>query len=97
MTDGFDIVVCEGDETGQELLDQALRVLDPTVLGLPIRLARFDLSVANRRRTANGIVHEAAAAMVDTGLGLKAATITPPGIGDIGSPTASCAKASTVR
>ena len=86
MTDGIDIVVCEGDETGQELLDQALRVLDPTVLGLPIRLARFDLSLANRRRTANGIVHEAAAAMVETGLGLKAATITPAGIGDVGSP-----------
>lgn len=85
-SDGIDIVVCEGDETGQELLDEALRVLDPTVLGLPIRLIRFDLSLANRRRTGNGVVHEAAEAMVDTGLGLKAATITPTAIGDVGSP-----------
>lgn len=83
---GVEIVVCEGDETGQELLEQALRVLDPTVLGIPITLTRFDLSLDNRRRTANGVVHEAAAAMLRTGLGLKAATITPTGIGDVGSP-----------
>lgn len=81
-----EIVVCEGDETGQELLEQALRVLDPAVLGLPHRLLRFDLSLANRRRTRNGVVHEAAAAMIETGFGLKAATITPPGIDDVGSP-----------
>ena len=31
------ITVLEGDETGQELLEQALRVLDPEVLGLPTR------------------------------------------------------------
>jgi isocitrate/isopropylmalate dehydrogenase len=86
MTDGIDIVVCEGDETGQELLEQALRVLDPTVLGLPIRLVRFDLSLANRRRTANGVVRDAATAMIEAGLGFKAATITPTGIGDVGSP-----------
>ena len=86
MTDAIEIVVCEGDETGQELLEQALRVLDPTVLGLPIRLARFDLSLPNRRRTGNGVVREAAAAMIEAGLGLKAATVTPTGIGDVGSP-----------
>ena len=85
-TDPIEIVVCEGDETGQELLEQALRVLDPTVLDLPIRLIRFDLSLANRRRTTNGVVHDAAAAMITTGLGLKSATVTPPGIGDVGSP-----------
>lgn len=27
------IVVCDGDQTGQELLDEALRALDPTVIG----------------------------------------------------------------
>jgi isocitrate/isopropylmalate dehydrogenase len=80
------IVVCEGDETGQELLDQALRVLDPPVIGIPIELDRFDLSLENRRRTDNAVVREAAAAMVEAGLGLKAATITPPGVGDVGSP-----------
>lgn len=80
------IVVCEGDETGQELLEQALRVLEPAVLGLDVELLRFDLSLANRRRTDNGVVREAATAMRQTGLGLKAATITPPVIGDVGSP-----------
>ena len=43
------IVVCDGDETGQELLDEALRVLDPDVLGFDLELIRFDLSLENRR------------------------------------------------
>ena len=80
------IVVCEGDQTGQELLDEALRVLDPSVLGFDIDLVRFDLSLENRRATNNGVVHDAAAAIVETGLGLKAATITPTEIGSVGSP-----------
>jgi len=80
------VVVCEGDETGQELLDEALRVLAPSVLGVAIDLERFDLSLANRRRTANVVVHEAAEAMRAAGLGLKAATITPEGAGDVGTP-----------
>ena len=86
MTERTRLVVCEGDETGQELLDEALRVLDPSVIGIPLELIRFDLSLANRRRTTNAVVSEAAAAMVDVGLGLKAATITPPETGDVGSP-----------
>jgi len=80
------IVALEGDQTGQELLEQALRVLDPGVVGLEIELARFDLSLENRRATKNAIVSEAAAAMRETGLGLKAATITPEGADDVGSP-----------
>ena len=80
------LVVCEGDETGQELLDQALRGFDPGVRGVDIDLLRFDLSLGNRRRTGNAVVHQAAEAMVEVGLGLKAATITPPGIDDVGSP-----------
>ena len=47
---------------------------------------RFDLSLENRRRTENGVCEEAAAAMRETGLGLKAATITPEGADDVGSP-----------
>jgi isocitrate dehydrogenase (NAD+) len=46
----------------------------------------FDLSLDNRRQTNNGVVHEAAAAIVEAGLGLKAATITPTEIGSVGSP-----------
>ncbi len=80
------IVVCEGDQTGQELLDEALRVVDPSALGVDLDLARFDLSLANRERTDNGVVYEAAAAMRETGLGLKAATITPTERGSVGSP-----------
>jgi isocitrate dehydrogenase (NAD+) len=83
---GVKVVVCDGDETGQELLDAAVRVLDAAVLGIPIALQRFDLSLANRRRTENRVVYEAADAMLDAGLGLKAATITPTQAGDVGSP-----------
>jgi isocitrate dehydrogenase (NAD+) len=80
------IVALEGDETGQELLEQSVRVLDPGLLGLDVELIRFDLSLENRRRTKNGVCQEAAEAMRDTGLGLKAATITPEGADDVGSP-----------
>jgi isocitrate dehydrogenase (NAD+) len=80
------IVVCEGDETGQELLEEALRVFEPSALGVDVELARFDLSLAARERTQNGVVYEAAAAMRETGLGLKAATITPTQRGSVGSP-----------
>src|SRR2546421_4862846 len=80
------IVVLEGDETGQELLEESLRVLAPDVTGLEIDLPRFDLSLEARRATQNQVVHDAAAAIREHGLGLKAATVTPEGRGDIGSP-----------
>jgi isocitrate dehydrogenase (NAD+) len=80
------IVVLEGDQTGQELLEQALRVIDPEVIGLDLELERFDLSLENRRRTGNEICKEAARAMVEAGFGIKAATITPEGADDVGSP-----------
>ena len=81
-----EIVALEGDQTGQELLEQALRVLDSGVLGLAVEITRFDLSLKNRRRTENAVCREAAAAMRSAGLGLKAATITPEGANDVGSP-----------
>src|SRR6516164_1655220 len=80
------IVVCDGDETGQELLQESLRVFAPDVLGFDLELVHFDLSLANRRSTSNQVVGDAAAAMRETGLGLKAATVTPEVIGDVGSP-----------
>ena len=79
------IVVLDGDETGQELLEEALRVLASEVSGLELDFPRFDLSLEHRRATRNGVVHEAAAAIREAGLGLKAATITPEGR-DVGSP-----------
>jgi isocitrate dehydrogenase (NAD+) len=80
------IVVLEGDDTGQELLEEALRVLAPDVTGIELNFPRFDLSLEARRATVNAIVHEAAAAVRESGLGLKAATITPEGADDVGSP-----------
>ena len=80
------IVVLEGDETGQELLEESLRVLAPDVIGFEVDLPRYDLSLESRRKTENGVVHEAAAAITEHGLGLKAATITPEGKDDVGSP-----------
>ena len=80
------IVVLEGDETGQELLEEAIRVLGADVVGLELELPRYDLSLENRRATRNEVVHEAAQAVREHGLGLKAATITPEGKDDVGSP-----------
>ena len=80
------IAVLEGDETGQELLEEALRVLASEVIGLELEFPRFDLSLGNRRATENAVVYDAAAAIRDAGLGLKAATVTPEGRDDVGSP-----------
>jgi isocitrate/isopropylmalate dehydrogenase len=83
------IAVLEGDQTGQELLEQSLRVLDPAVIDVPdLELRRFDLSLDNRRATGNQVVRDAADAMRQYGLGLKAATVTPERSGDVGSPNA---------
>jgi isocitrate/isopropylmalate dehydrogenase len=84
--DGSTIVVLEGDDTGQELLEEALRVLAPDVVGLELEFPRYDLSLESRRTTQNRVVYEAAAAVREAGLGLKAATITPEGRDDVGSP-----------
>jgi isocitrate dehydrogenase (NAD+) len=80
------IVVLEGDQTGQELLEEALRVLDREVTGIELDFPRFDLSLENRRATENRVIHEAAAAIKEHHYGLKAATITPERAGDVGSP-----------
>ena len=82
------IIVMEGDQTGQELLEESLRVLDSSVTGLNLDFERYDLSLENRRDTENEVVNEAAAAMKKSGFGIKAATITPEKAGDVGSPNA---------
>ena len=84
--DARTIVILGGDQTGQELLEAALRVLQRDVVGLELSLPQFDLSLESRRATGNGIVHEAARTIVEYGLGLKAATVTPEGVDDVGSP-----------
>jgi isocitrate dehydrogenase (NAD+) len=80
------IVVLEGDQTGQELLEEALRVLAPEVTGIELDFPRYDLSLENRRATNNAVVYEAAAAIREHRYGLKAATITPEKPVDVGSP-----------
>mgnify|MGYP001770947770 FL=1 len=80
------LVIMEGDETGQELLEEALRVLSPSVIGVTFEFLRFDLSLESRRATKNAVVDAAAEATRKAGLALKAPTITPEAAGDVGSP-----------
>src|SRR6266481_9971158 len=82
------VVVLHGDQTGEELLKQAVRLLEPDVIGLKVDRRDFDLSLERRRETRNQVVMDAAAALRECGYGLKAATITPEGAGDVGSPNA---------
>ncbi len=82
------VVVMHGDQTGEELLGQALRVLDPEVIRMNLTYEHFDLSLENRRATRNQVVRDAAEAMCRSGLGFKAATITPGDPDDVGSPNA---------
>ena len=84
--DDLRIIVLDGDETGQELLEQAIRVLDPSVTQVPVELEHYDLSLENRRKTQNEVVTAAARAMCEARFGLKAATVTPEGADDVGSP-----------
>ncbi len=86
-------MILEGDQTGQELLAEALRVLDRSVIDVELGMERFDLSLENRRATSNAVVQEAAEAMKRAHFGLKAATITPEDKGDVGSPNAILRKA----
>ena len=88
MAAGSTIAVLHGDQTGEELLKEALRVLDPGVLGFQVATRDFDLSLDERRRTRNECVREAAEALRELGFGIKAATVTPEGSGDVGSPNA---------
>jgi len=80
------IVVLEGDQTGQELLEESLRVLSADVIGVVLGFPRIDLSLESRRATDNRVVYDAAAAIREHGFGLKAATVTPETVGDVGSP-----------
>ena len=79
-------VVLQGDQTGQELLDEALRVLEPAVIGFELEPVPFDLSLENRRATGNSVVYDAGAAIREHRIAIKAATITPEKSGDVGSP-----------
>ena len=88
MEQSHTIVVMQGDQTGQELLDEALRVLSPSIIPANIHFQTFDLSLENRRATKNQVVLDAAEAVKTHGLGIKAATITPGDPDDVGSPNA---------
>ncbi|TMD32159.1 MAG: isocitrate dehydrogenase [Chloroflexi bacterium] len=85
---GSTVVVLHGDQTGEELLEEAVRLLDADVIGFKVERLDFDLSLERRRETRNQVVLDAASALREYGYGLKAATITPEGAGDVGSPNA---------
>src|SRR6202158_2197669 len=82
------VVVLHGDQTGEELLLEAVRLLEPDVIGFKVDQRDFDLSLEKRRQTRNQVVLDAASALRESGFGLKAARITPEGAGDVGSPNA---------
>src|SRR6266576_2909956 len=82
------IAVLHGDQTGEELLKEALRILEPGVLAIQVETRDYDLSLEERRRTRNQCVLDAAQALRELGFGIKAATVTPEGSGDVGSPNA---------
>ncbi|MEY2978846.1 MAG: isocitrate/isopropylmalate family dehydrogenase [Prochlorotrichaceae cyanobacterium] len=82
------IVILHGDQTGEELLQETLRVLDSDVIGHHLTFQHFDLSLQQRQATQNQVVWDAAQATREAGLALKAATITPEQAGDVGSPNA---------
>jgi isocitrate dehydrogenase (NAD+) len=82
------IAVLHGDQTGEELLSEAMRLIEPDVLGLRLEKVDFDLSLEERRKTRNQVVIDAAEALREFGFGIKAATVTPEGSGDVGSPNA---------
>src|SRR5436309_4722322 len=87
------VAMLHGDQTGEELLLQARRLLERDVIGFQVIQRDFDLSLAYRRETRNEVVHEAAAALRECGFGIKAATVTPEGAADVGSPNAILRKA----
>src|SRR5260370_41060535 len=82
------VAVLHGDQTGEELLKEAARLLEPDVIGFKVDRRDFDLSLERRRQTRNQVVLDAAAALRECGHGLKAGTITPEGSGDAASPNA---------
>jgi len=82
------ITILHGDQTGEELLQEALRILASPAVSSLVHLEHVDLSLEARRSSDNEVVHQAARLMRQSGLGLKAATVTPERAGDVGSPNA---------
>ncbi len=82
------ITVLHGDQTGEELLEESLRILAAPSISSMVQLEHVDLSLGARRGSSNEVVHEAARRMLIDGFGLKAATVTPEAAGDVGSPNA---------
>jgi isocitrate dehydrogenase (NAD+) len=80
------LIILEGDQTGQELLEETLRLLDEDVIEIKLELEHYDLSLQSRRDSKNEVVYQSAEAIKQAGIGLKAATITPDGADDVGSP-----------
>jgi isocitrate dehydrogenase len=84
---GSTVVVLHGDQTGEELLLEAKRLLAKDVIGFEVGTKDFDLSLERRRETRNQVVLDAAESLREAGFGLKAATIIR-GHRRVGSPNA---------
>ena len=82
------VTVLHGDQTGEELLIEALRILEVPALAAHLTFEHVDLSLAARRASGNEVVHRAARLMRASGLGLKAATVTPEGLDEVSSANA---------
>ena len=81
--------VLHGDQTGEELLVEALRVLDPAVIGIePSSCVTTTSAWRTGAPPGTRWSSRPSRAMRETGYGLKAATVTPEGQGDVGSPNA---------
>src|SRR5947207_15751035 len=76
------VAVLHGDQTGEELVREALRLLEPGVLGVQVETRDFDLSLEARRRSRNRCVLDAAKALRELGFGIKAATARHEGSED---------------
>ena len=80
------VVVLEGDETGQELLEQSPARARRRAAGPGAGAERFDLSLENRRATSNEVVNEAARGDARGRPGAEGGDDHPEGAGDVGSP-----------
>jgi hypothetical protein len=83
MTDHqFTNVEPQGDQIGRDTLDSALRPLSPDMIGFPLRLTSFGLSLANHQPTHGGVIRQPAGAARLPRPALSAAAIVPQGPGD---------------
>lgn len=68
------IIGLEGDQSGQELPKDSLRVFDAALWKVPLTFEHYYLSFANRTATNRAVIKYAADCIAKTRMGLNAAT-----------------------